>query len=115
MKKVFFNLLGLSVFFVATLQNFAFGPPQQERLADYDKRSGAIRPSATAEQTAAAGAFQSKSAHAQVHLDKVTGAPSHVAVRDGFLSQADPKTMAKDPYSPTRKFLDTHRDLFGHG
>src|SRR4051812_45853399 len=106
MKRIFFLLLGPCAFLITALQSLAFVPPERQRLVDYDKRSNASSAaSSSLEQTAAAAAFQSKSAHAQVHFDKVTGAPAHVAGREGFLSQPDPKTMAKDPYAPTRKFL----------
>ena len=106
---------------------WAFRPPDQPSLDDFDRREQNPAPSAvSAEQAAAASAIRARAPKVHVDFDDVTGSPKIVSAGDGFLSGPDARGTtissastaafaAGDPHRATKAFLQEHRQLFGHG
>jgi hypothetical protein len=102
------------VFFVVSFGGLSrcFAAPTQpnDRLPNLDKRATKSAP--TQDQHNALAHLHTLIPDAHVEFDSVTGSPKSISRPLGFLAGS---ASSSSNYAPTKSFLSTHRDLFGHG
>jgi hypothetical protein len=114
---------GLPVFLAS--QSFGFVAPTNSELPNLDQRPFAFASAVmTEEQATALAGLQANLPGAAVDLDPISGAPKLVIRPDGFLTAPDGQGVAAaslnaalpaDPDRVAKTFLDSQRELFGHG
>ena len=92
---------------------FAFLPPADPQLPNMDKRARA-KPTG---KEAGLAHLKSLLPAATVDFDDVLATPHFISVRGGFLTagSAAAGVLPGDPHGVTKKFLEEHKQLFGHG
>ncbi len=121
-------LAGLFVWLASTLPTLAFKEPAHAELPDFDKRQDIARHPAplAGERADAAARLRTRLPKVHIALDKITGAPKHIAATEGFLSgprgegrAVSPETArtvpVEDPHRAVKAFLGEHALLYGHG
>ncbi len=118
--------LWLATWLVVVPAALGFREPEYEAIGNFDARTKGKPSVIASEQRAAADILRRQVPGVQVHFDDVRGLARHVHSTTSFLT--GPRSSGKsvkaaaaaainqdDPHRPTKVFLDSHPEIFGHG
>ncbi|MGV3664389.1 MAG: M36 family metallopeptidase [Prosthecobacter sp.] len=90
-------------------------PQTPEPLPDFDVRAG--RQSAATFDGEGRGVelLKQEIPNVQVDFDPVTKSPKWIGSNSRLLTGPQPELAAQDKDAPIKQFIDSHRELFGHG
>src|SRR5215471_8501005 len=101
-----------------SLSSLAFLAPEQAPLTNFDQRLPLSLSSQAipAEKDRAVSELRASVPQARVEFDSITRAPASVSALDNFLAPSGGLSAAArvEKYGPTRAFIRSHSNLFGH-